>query len=727
MNINAYLDSLPPELANRFARRIKKIPNRKIVESLILEPWPLNHQQLRALLHDYLNGPPLLILAGAGSGKTAVMTRRIAWHILSGVSPESIIALTFTRRAAREMKDRVIARLENCVGYLPAKAQKYFQNILNNMEYKSWITTYHSACWRLLNQKLPNTDSPVFCQYNKKFQSGLTLLTPEERNTISFRLSRQLGNTQRTTEEIIIRSRDHRDQFKTTKQLFRESNSDIDYETARFMKEYKEFKIDNNLFDLQDIITVSARLLRGNEDVRRFFQSKFSCQLVDEFQDTSLAQLTFLARLVDDRKAICAVGDDYQAIYEWRGARPDLIRKFEKFFPGRRKIKLNYNYRSCGRILFTALELFPRRMIAEKRDLHPTRKLADGQINYGDHLIKFEAKTRREEAEYVAYEIARLVNKEGCSPGDFAIFYRNQAQKYPFVKALKNESIPLELVGTGRFFNQQVPRVLLNLVHLLVEIAKISRDGKPRGGQFGFKSDMALERWWSAALEKEDGAGEPPDFSTLVNEKKWDKFLDSCAPSTKIDFQQTRKLLFEWSREIFTGGYFNDLLPSIKKKLRLYRDRKLLNQFRRFKNWLVNMDFAPGSRGLIQIRDEAVLENPSITAEKETEREAVRLMTLHSCKGLQFKNVFIVGLEDGILPAACALKDKRKIEEEKRLLYVGITRAQDELYFSYALKLKDRSGWQKPSRFLEKIPSDYLHFRPARLKYSERFRRFFNI
>ncbi len=692
--------------------------------NLILEPWPLNEQQLRSFLHDYVDGGPLLLLAGAGSGKTAVMTRKIALHIFAGIPVDKILALTFTRRAAREMKTRVINRLEAGRDNLAVSTRRRLDRLIEQFDDANWITTFHAACWRILNLKLPGDSYPLIGRYNRKLRGEINLLSPDERAEISRMISRRLGHSEGTTEKVLAGERHHRDQFESYRRLLRESKTDLDFETGRFMQKYENFRKEHKLIDLQDIVTITARLLRADSSVQSYLDGCFHCQLVDEFQDNSLAQLTFLARLAGSQGAVCAVGDDFQAIYEWRGARPRLIRKFDKFFPAARKINLNRNYRSTGYILFSALELFADRMISEKRDLHPTRWTEKGGIQYGDKLVKFEARSGREEADYVAYEIDRLCTGE-YSPADFAIFYRFQRQKFQFIRALRRRKVPFAVTGMERFFNLKVPKAILALVKLLAGLADFTADSSPDSYPTGIYMKIAIKNWWQAAAEIDISQLPVPSLETIAKNDCWTDFLASLPSAARLEYSDIRQKLLEWCSSLQDAGELVQIMPAVKKKLKLYQNRKMMGQYRQFKKWLQEMDFPAGADGLARITNRALLQG-SGPGNTEEDSDKVQLMTLHSCKGLEFKVVFMVGLVDGIFPGTSAGKTNR-LAEEKRLFYVGITRAEDRLYFSYHLRSRARGGWQRPTRFLEQIPLNYLDVRKAPLSCWENIRYFLGV
>ncbi len=683
--------------------------------SLLLSPYPLNSEQLEAFLHHRNGKKPLVILAGAGSGKTTVMTRKIALLIASGTDPSRILGLTYTRRSAREMKKRLMKLIsENSFSSKGNSGFKYAEDI--NLP---WVTTFHAAGLKLLRLSRGEKESLLAGCYAPGYSRGFDLLTESERQEMTKNLISRLGFSPRFASEILKTANKITESLHSFEKSYTPA-SDLEFETCRFLELYKQVKIEQGVLDLQDLIAIPAHLLRSNQKIRSNLQNRFDFILVDEFQDTNFAQLTLLAHLAGEEKNIFAVGDDYQAIYEWRGAHPGFIRDFSLFFPDAKIIRLTSNYRSRTRILLAADSLFVKDKKKTRRFLRPTRRVENGELDFGDKLALFEARDGSEERDFLIFKLLQLHEKESVDYSKMAVFYRTQRQKEPIIADLKRAGIPYRVLGGEHFFKLAVPRKLISLCRILDHL-KVVRE---KSGSISDSSNLngALENWWFGApavyAGDSDFICDDADYLTLFK----NKLKDPSASTYSENFvcESIGKLL-KWKAFLAAGNRFSELMPEIKKSLKIYRSRQYTKQFCRFNRWLKSEQL----HTLRNIIEKSIISagQPAVGRPKTS---AVNLMTLHGCKGLEFDIVFIVGLEDGICPCSSGRSEKKNkekwLKEEKRLFYVGMTRARNGLFLSYTLSRDYGSGriWRKPSRFLRLIPTEFIQKRPARLSLLEK-------
>jgi DNA helicase-2/ATP-dependent DNA helicase PcrA len=719
-----YIDQLKPNLKSPLEREVVRARTGGYLQqftSLLLSPYPLNSEQLEAFLHHRSEEKPLVILAGAGSGKTTVMTRKIALLIASGTDPSRILGLTFTRRSAREMKNRLMKLIsENSFSSKGNSCFKYTKDI--NLP---WVTTFHAAGLKLLRLPLGEKQSLLAGCYAPDYSKGFDLLTESERQEMTKDLTSRLGFSTHFASEVFKKANKLTESLHSFEKSYT-PNSDLEFEACRFLELYKQVKIEQGVLDLQDLIAITAHLLRSDQNIRSNLQNRFDFILVDEFQDTNFAQLTLLAHLAGKEKHIFAVGDDYQAIYEWRGAKPGFIRDFSLFFPDAKKIRLTSNYRSRTRILLAADSLFLRDKKKARRFLRPTRRVENGKLDFGDKLALFEARDGSEERDFLIFKLKDLHEKESIDYSKMAVFYRTQRQKEPLISDFKRAGIPYRVLGGEHFFKLAVPRKLIYLCRILDNL-KVGRE-KSVSISDSANLNGALKNWWFAApavyADDSDFICDDTDYLTLFK----NKLRDPSASTYSENFvcENIEKLL-EWKTFLKAGNSFSELMPGIEKHLKIYRSRQYTKQFLRFERWLKSEQLHT-PRNIIE-KSIIAGGQPDVGRPKNP---AVNLMTLHGCKGLEFDIVFIIGLEEGICPCSYGRSEKKNkekwLKEEKRLFYVGMTRARNGLFLSYALTRDYGSGkiWRKPSRFLRLIPSEFIQKQPAYLSLLEKAKYLFS-
>jgi DNA helicase-2/ATP-dependent DNA helicase PcrA len=646
---------------------ISAVPRAPVVEKILLNPV-----QKDAVLYD---GGPQLVFAGAGTGKTRVLTAKIAWLIQhKGVPPNHIFAATFTNKAAREMQRRV----EELTG-LPCTGL--------------WIGTFHSLCARILRREAGALGFPP----------SFSIFDADDQLSCVKKVAKDLALDERTMPPRLVLgavSR-YKNACAPPEQVAGTGKSFFETEIIRAYAAYQESLKKQRAMDFDDLLSNCVYLLRGNPDVLHQYQSVFSHVLVDEYQDTNLAQFHLVQLLAAAHHNIFVVGDDDQSIYAWRGAQVENILSFAKVFPGTKTFTLEQNYRSTGAILsFANAAIEPNTVRAEKR-------LWTGREGSGDVTV-VRYRDDRHESESVCDGVGRCI-KTGVRPCDIAVLFRTNAQSRLFEDSMRKRRIPYVLVGGTSFYERREIKDCLAYLRLCVNPKDdISCDrivNVPPRGMGDKASDILVQR----ARER---------HTSLL-----EIILDD--PDTAA-YGRGQKGLCEL-RELFT--LLADLIDRKESPLEVLKGMLALTGYLtmfegedteeaqgRADNVgeLVNAvafwtEENPG-KGLPEFLEEITL--ASDVDRWERKDDSVNLMTLHCAKGLEFKRVFVVGCEDGILPSRQNFDDVAKIEEERRLLYVGITRAMDGLEVSYADQ-RWRFGScipMSPSRFLTSIPKEFFTF-----------------
>ncbi len=595
----------------------------------------LNDAQAQAVTADT---GPLLILAGAGSGKTKTLTHRVGYLIgEKGVWPNQILAVTFTNKAAREMRERLAQLLDqpNTRGFMP------------------WMGTFHGICVRLLRQDGAAIGiQPNFVIYDEDDRQGLIkqALKAEGVTDAKIKPKAVSGMISTAKNEMI-----GPDEFEQT------ANYPFQKTVAGVYKRYESLRKTAGALDFDDLLLETVRLFRENDDVRRKWQRQFVHIMIDEYQDTNAAQYTIVKQLVGPDRNICVVGDDWQSIYSWRGADFTNILNFERDFPGALVIKLEQNYRSTGSILAAAHNVIRKNVQRTDKNLWT----AEGD---GAPVQVHELYDEAEEARLVAGRISAQVAIGARRPDEFAVLYRTNAQSYTMERALLQARVPYQIVGGVRFYDRKEIKDItayLRLIYQPNDRMSFSRIANVPGRGLGASS---LERFmiWQSATGMDIKLGELLDgFRGLDLE-----------PSQMIE------QLLEKSGYLH---YLRDGSPQAEDREEnvssLVSDAKTFAALPEFLQEIALMTSADESKG-----------QPSVT-----------LMTLHAAKGLEFPVVFMVGMEEGIFPHSRIHEaGPSELEEERRLCYVGMTRARQELHLSYAasrLQFGQR-GYNPVSRFI---------------------------
>ncbi|MFC6160750.1 DNA helicase PcrA [Kribbella jiaozuonensis] len=652
----------------------------------------LNPQQRAAVVHS---GKPLLVVAGAGSGKTRVLTRRIAYLLAArDAHPGSILAITFTNKAAAEMRERVV-------------------ELVGPRAKLMWVSTFHSSCVRILRRDIKRFGiSSTFSIYDDTDSRRLMTLVCRELDLDVKRYNpRAVLNWISTQKNELI---DHE-----TAAAKAENHLEETY--AECYRTYQERLAQANALDFDDLLMTTVNLLQAFPEVREYYRRRFRHVLVDEYQDTNHAQYTLIRELCGEDPAdyngptapaaeLMVVGDSDQSIYAFRGATIRNILAFEEDFAGAETILLEQNYRSTQTILSAANAVIARNEGRMAKNLWSDQ----GQ---GEQIAVYVADNEHDEAQFVADEIDRLTDADGIKPSDVAVFYRTNAQSRVFEEVFIRTGHPYKVVGGVRFYERKEVRDALAYLRVLtnpedtVSLRRIMNEPK-RG--IGDRAEAAIEALaardrisFAAAMRRAEDA--PAMASRSVNAvqafvdilDELTAMVDSGAPPDDI-----------LDVALHRSGYYETLQksPDPQDETRLENLDEFISVAREF----VEERTAAGEAADLQ----AFLEGVALVADADQIPDAatdgvVTLMTLHTAKGLEFPVVFLTGMEDGVFPHSRSLTDLKELEEERRLAYVGITRARQRLAISRAAVRSAYGAPQHnpPSRFLEEIPGELLDWR----------------
>ncbi|MBF0273808.1 MAG: UvrD-helicase domain-containing protein [Nitrospinae bacterium] len=633
----------------------------------------LNENQYEAVSH--IDGP-LLILAGAGSGKTRVITYRIANLIKNhGVNPAQILALTFTNKAAREMKERVDKQLEGT--FIPAS------NLL--------ITTFHACCLRFLKWKYRDD----FVVYDPVDQVAVM------KNIVK---AMNLDIKQYTPKKVLGRISNLKNEFIYPENYKPRFNFGWDKIVATAYPLYQKQLKDNNAMDFDDLLCQTVLMIKNSQEISDFFTSRYRYLLVDEYQDTNKVQYMLIKELTKTHKNICVVGDDDQSIYKWRGASIDNILNFSNDFKDDDKeckvIKLEENYRSTNKILKASSALV-------SNNIRRTNKTLYSKRNGGEDIKILIARDGYQEVD----AITTMINKNvqiGRKYSEFAVFYRTNAQSRAFEDGMRINNIPYQLVGGTKFYDRKEIKDMIAYLRLIinphdnVSFQRVINFPKRKIG------NATIEKLMEFAAEHEvslyDSIFKAEDYG-LFNKGVTTKLMDFCHLIKKLEMDVRSFQPSAIIAHVYKSAGLEKALEEIDLAHKTERKENLLEFVTAAQDFEKNIE-GVGKEALISF-----LGNLSLSEDfdrVDEKKDAITLMTLHSSKGLEFPYVFLTGMEEGLLPHYIASKSEDDIEEERRLCYVGMTRAKEHLMISCA-RTRHIFGQfmaNRQSRFLDEVPKD---------------------
>jgi DNA helicase-2/ATP-dependent DNA helicase PcrA len=612
------------------------------------------------------------VVAGAGSGKTRVLTRRIARLVVSGVPPWRILAITFTNKAADEMRRRVV----ELVG---ADAERM------------WVSTFHAACVRMLRRNAERIG----------YRPGFSIYDDGDSRRLVEHVLDDLGIDQRRfpPRAVLGVISSAKSDMVDVAAFDERAGTIYERRIAQAYAEYERRLVAANAMDFDDLLVRTVRMFREHPDVLEHYQERFEHVLVDEYQDTNVAQNELVIQLGEARRNVCVVGDTDQSIYRFRGAEMRNLLEFERAFPDARMIVLDQNYRSSQTILDAANAVIGNNLFRQEKDLWSA-------LGKGDRIRRYRAGDDRDEASFVTGEIAALHRDEGMGFGEIAVFYRTNAQSRALETALADRGIAYTVIGGTRFFDRREVRDVLAYLRAVAnpgdEVSLRRILNTPRRGV----GDTTLARviafgnerriGFAAALARAEQAGASGkalagirSFLNLLEELRSGDLL-TCPPDRLIGVLLERT------------GYRDALEAEIA-----IGGGRAIDAEGRVENLAELMNVASEHTDL-----ESFLEATALIAATDVSDDgaSVSLMTLHSAKGLEFRVVFLTGMEEGIFPHSQSLSEPDELEEERRLCYVGVTRARERLYLTHTWSRLLFGSIQQsfPSRFLKEIPDELV-------------------
>lgn len=631
----------------------------------------LNPKQKEAVLHT---DGPLLILAGAGSGKTRVLTHRIAYLIDEcGVNPWNIMAITFTNKAAGEMRERV----DNLVGFGAESI---------------WVSTFHSSCVRILRRHIENLG----------YTTSFSIYDSDDQKTLMRQVFKTLDiDTKQFKERSVLAAiSSAKDKLITPEEFLLNAGGDFrEKKTGEIYKEYQKQLKKNNALDFDDLIVKTVELFQNNPQILDYYQERFRYIMVDEYQDTNMAQFKLVSLLASKYRNLCVVGDDDQSIYRFRGADIQNILSFENTFPGTMVIKLEQNYRSTQNILDAANEVIRHNFGRKDKTLWT----ANGE---GDKILFKQFDTAKDEADFVV----RQIRDSGYSYQDQAVLYRTNAQSRLLEERCIFYNVPYRLVGGVNFYQRkEIKDILAYLktiangvddlsVIRIINVPKRGIGATTIGRVTAFASEHNMSFYDTLKEAKQiPGIGKAAE--------KISRFIAQMEAFRAMAYSEEYSMKDLIDHILEDTGYEEELQEEgeIEAQTRLENIEELINKAAAYEE---DSEHPTLDEFLEQVALVADIDNVDDTEDRVT------LMTLHSAKGLEFPKVYLVGMEDGLFPGMMSIMsgDKTEMEEERRLCYVGITRAKKELVLTASRQrmINGETRWSKPSRFINEIPPNLL-------------------
>ncbi|WP_163100824.1 DNA helicase PcrA [Peribacillus alkalitolerans] len=619
---------------------------------------------------------PLLIMAGAGSGKTRVLTHRIAYLMVEKqVAPWNILAITFTNKAAREMKERI-------------------KGLMGGAAEEIWISTFHSMCVRILRRDIDRIG------FNRNFS---ILDTTDQQSVIKQILKDKNMDPKKFDYRTILGSiSSAKNELMDAEEYEKSAGQFYEKTVAEVYKEYQKRLRKNQSLDFDDLIMTTIQLFERVPEVLEYYQRKFQYIHVDEYQDTNRAQYMLVKLMAARFKNLCVVGDSDQSIYRWRGADISNILSFEKDYSNAKAIMLEQNYRSTKKILQAANEVISNNANRKPKNLWTENA-------EGNKIVYYRADSEQGEAQFVAGKILEVTREKGRSLEDIAILYRTNAQSRVMEEVLLKSNIQYSIVGGIKFYDRKEIKDMLAYLRLIanpdddisfrrvINVPKrgIGASSVDKIADFAAMQDLSMFR----ALQDIELMGLSPKISKAARE-----FRDLIQG---YEHMQEYLSVTELVEEVIEKSGYMEMLQ-IEKSL---ESQSRIENLEEFLSVTKSFEEQNEDKSLVAfLTDLALVADIDSLDEDGTPQEAVTLMTLHSAKGLEFPVVFLLGLEEGVFPHSRSLMEEAEMEEERRLAYVGITRAEQELFITNAQMrtLFGRTSMNPVSRFISEIPDELL-------------------
>ncbi len=618
----------------------------------------LNPRQKEAV--ETLTGP-VLILAGAGSGKTKTLTHRIANLIAHGTAPSRILAVTFTNKAANEMRER-LWKLSSGQNLDTAEPPRSFMPFMG---------TFHGIAVRILREEADAVGlDRNFTIYDADDQASLI-----RRVIKNLKLSDNKNLKPKSVHSIISNEKNqgNRPEDYAARAIYPNQK-----QIAKIFEKYEKEKALAQALDFDDLLLKELELFKNNPEIRKKWQKRFEHILIDEYQDTNNVQYNIVKLLVNENQNICVVGDDWQSIYSWRGADFTNILNFEKDFPGAKVIKLEQNYRSSGNILEASQKIINKNKVRTDKTLFT-------EAEKGDPVDIESLRDEDDEANFVARQIM-LLKREYDDFSDFAVLYRTNAQSYSFEKAFMNYQIPYKIVGGVRFYDRKEVKDVLAILKLVINQRDQVSLSRVVQNVLSGVGEASLNKIINAmnAIKGPNPLVNPDIQDVLPASKARTGFLRLINYLKKVDSAQNPSEIVQKTVEYFDfKSLTDDGTPSAEERMR-------------------NLEVLAGNAENYDTLEDFLADSALMSSADETSgKNSVTLMTMHAAKGLEFPVVFLVGMEDGLFPSSRA-EDESSLEEERRLAYVGMTRAMQKLFMTYAASRYSfgSRSYNMPSRFL---------------------------
>lgn len=645
----------------------------------------MNDKQAEAVL---TTEGPLLVMAGAGSGKTRVLTHRVAYLIEEqGVNPWNILAITFTNKAAREMQERV-------------------GKLLGESARDIWVSTFHALCVRILRRDIDKLG------YNRAF----TIADTSEQRTLMKRICSELNvDTKKYDPRAILSAISNAKNAMQTATdyaaLNSHANNPLNQIVAKAYVLYQKELEDSQALDFDDLIMKTIELFEKDPETLEYYQNKFHYIHVDEYQDTNDAQYQLVTLLAAKYKNLCVVGDADQSIYGWRGANMNNILNFERDYPEAHTVMLEQNYRSTQTILKAANEVIANNLVRKEKNLWT-------ENGTGEKISYYRAQNEHDESQFVVSKIQAEISEHGYHYNDFAVLYRTNAQSRMIEETFMKSTVPYTMVGGHKFYDRKEIRDILAYLTLIVNprdamsFERVVNTPK-RGigpGSVDKLRQFANENGWSL-LEAAQNVTLANAISARIRAKIED-FGHLMADLTKEADYLT---ITELTDEILTKSGYLQMLKA-ENDLQAQTRQENLEEFKSVTQEYDQKhgeDEGDNRQKLMNFLSDLALVSDQDDVDEEAPK--VTLMTLHAAKGLEFPVIFLVGMEEGIFPLYRSLSNEKELEEERRLAYVGITRAKRKLYLTnaYSRMLYGRVQRNQPSQFVEEINDDLIKFENA--------------